>query len=147
MFDGNPGIPIGHQRLLVLANRLDSVNPNRFRITTWAIGQDPGLDETGQPACGTVCCACGLAAMMPEFADLGLTLVNTSDSDIWGDLWEVAFGNAKSWTAVEAFFDLTYSEAYEFFNQDSYPHRSRTKPAEVAARIREFVGAKVAAHV
>lgn len=129
MFDGNPRLPPGAARLMRLAGYLDDLDPARFSLSWWVIRQ---------PHCGTVCCAVGHAAMLPEFRAQGLNFGGFCSL-------EPTYDGLTSWSAVQAFFEITAAEANRLFSLYEYPDGARTPPRMVAARIRELV--TEAAHV
>jgi hypothetical protein len=85
-------------------------------------------------ACGTAACACGHAAMMPEFQAEGFKLL-ADMSDCQGVPY---FEGEIGWRAVEKFFGLENSEASDLFSQSAHSYEGTT-PFEVAQRIREFI--------
>jgi len=130
------------ERLLVLANFLDTVPTFKFDLTSWR--HHPGADHYVQDSdlvdsnltdmtCGTTACAVGWACSIPEFNAQGL---------FWEDrpVYEVAgvWGKHRSWGAVTGFFDLGTYDAEHLFTYDLYPFGERG-PKDVAARIRTFV--------
>lgn len=63
---------IRFDRLLKLADLLDTLPPNRFDYNEWV-----GKNWKGNPdlSCGTTACALGWATTIPEFRELGLRLI------------------------------------------------------------------------
>lgn len=59
------------ERLLKLADFLDTVPPERFEYAVWA---SEATTDLRAPGCGTKACALGWATAIPEFAALGLRL-------------------------------------------------------------------------
>lgn len=141
MFDGNPNIPIGHQRLLQLADRLDHIKPENFSICHWAKGKKtPVMGQDDQPTCGTVVCAGGLAALM--YADHGLFLTKRTD---YSDVWDIQFSGRESYEALSLFFEISDLESERLFKPMSYrlpPLFDPIKATEVSSRIRELVHAR-----
>jgi hypothetical protein len=125
-------------RLLKLADFLDTLRPSQFDLSEWV----SKVDVNGKPV---VCCAIGWAAMLPEFRKRGLKLRPVA-------FWEEYYTNhpAKkldpvlkgytNWDAIEKFFGVTNDDDLEYlFYHKSYPAGERTKPQTVARRLREFV--------
>lgn len=113
-FDQSPRenpLPIGRQRLLVLADFLETkVEPSRFDMRSWK--------------CGTTACAAGWAAMIPEFVAAGY------DCDAWGP----AFREFVYADALGAFFGIEGRQITHLFSG----MHNRTAQEE-AAVIRAFV--------
>jgi hypothetical protein len=107
------------ERLLRLADHLDTVPESAFDLMDWA--------------CGTTACAVGHACFIPEFMAAGLRM-----DFIDGGLPIPSFGNCYGWMAAGVFFDLPPGASVKLFDPDYYSHRA--KPQDVAARIRQFVG-------
>lgn len=116
------------ERLLILADFLSEKVPSeQFLLDVW-------VADDGE--CGTVACACGWAARIPEFAALGFRLHDREIVDGVFDAWP-AFGDKEGWDAVEAFFDLIWEEAHYLFASHMYPCNARDTK-DVVARIRKF---------
>jgi hypothetical protein len=115
------------QRLLILAKHLDKhVEPQEFNLSYWR------YDEA---QCGTVACACGHAASVPAFKELGFRLEDRTN--YLGTDYTIRFGNYRGWKAVEAFFGLNDKDSIYLFSASRY--EGLPGPKEVAARIEEFV--------
>jgi hypothetical protein len=140
----------GAARLAVLAAALESwaetgVAPvtdlRHFHLATWyfdptrGVGGDPRIaddEELGvaDPACfdcGTTTCAMGLAALLPELREQGLTL-NRYGAPVYA--YYVQF------SAVRRFFKIDMDTALNLFKMESYPVEERGDPGAVARRIR-----------
>ncbi|MDP9155314.1 MAG: hypothetical protein M3O74_13800 [Pseudomonadota bacterium] len=88
-------------------------------------------------SCGTVACAVGHAALIPEFQALGLKMVRDVTPDQF-DFGALPFFDGKvSWAAVHAFFDIDEDWADYLFMGTRYD--SSPSPNQVAARIREVI--------
>lgn len=120
-------------RLLLLADRLDTVPPEEFDI--------------GVFKCKTVACALGHAAMMPEFQALGLVLGKMT-YEHFGNMLEFHHDGTTHFRAEAAqfFFDLTREQVYSLFFSSGYRHmhgrvhpNPKPAPSDVAAKIRDFV--------
>jgi hypothetical protein len=123
-------------RLLRLADHLDTVQPEAFKLLAWR------LEKQG---CGTVACACGHGCDIPEFRDAGLKLERSlfSRDDqateyflVYTD--PVLKAEYECFEAVQEFFGITAHDADYLFEPSSYDHGSKTTAVEVAARIRDF---------
>lgn len=129
------------RRLLILAERLERISrqkkPKRgFSLFSWMTAT-PGENFEGT-VCGTTACAIGEACYIRDLQRLGLKY-----DPILG---VPVFKGEESWIAVQAFFGLSEAHATFLFSLTAYHNMTRTGPAEVAARIREFVAPqKVAA--
>ena len=111
-------LPIGHRRLLRLAEFLETVPPEQFDMSSW-------ISE-----CGTAACAAGWAARIPEFNAAGYRC------DAWSG---PRFGGESLFGALRLFFGLSSSEQSEYIF--GYKHYLRT-PRDEAYIIREFVAAR-----
>lgn len=120
-------------RLLKLADFLESVPPERFNLRRWA---DVGFSPDN---CGTAACAIGWATTI--FPELRLSSTAGSVYDL--ELNEMGlYGDdsmPEGWDLVQSFFDLGWADARILFEEDSYPRRPKTTPIMVADRIRQFV--------
>jgi hypothetical protein len=95
--------------------------------------------------CGAAACACGHAALMPEFQSQGLKLV----VPVWGARHAQPFYEGREgWAAIENFFGLNDSWAQYLFNAESYDDEPDVMfddgiplvtPDMVAKRIRALV--------
>ena len=110
------------QRLLTLAKYLRAeVNPKKFDMEYWK--------------CGSVCCAVGHAASIPEFNKLGFTIkkqIKTSRYCAPG------YKGHVSWDAIRKFFNLSDPESDYLFSSFCY-RDSKILPSTVANRIEKFV--------
>lgn len=107
------------ERLLKLADFLDTVPAEKFDLRTWQ--------------CGTTACAVGWACTMPEFQDEGLVLANR-----WPDFIPFPmYIGYTCWTAVKQFFELTSVNADHLFDAGEY--EPGATPQDVAVRIRRVV--------
>ncbi len=146
------------RRLLVLADFLETLPPERFDYGRWA-----GESWKGKPdlSCGTTACALGWATTIPEFRKLGLRLYRKPGAE-WT---EVVLGKLKDikiqymehpmgTDAAEAVFGLDYYESRYLFmpgsrlydpDDEMYDLGLPTGPGErakakaVAKHIRRFV--------
>jgi hypothetical protein len=110
-----------------------------FKIFGEAIETNEGemwqVDPTSI-ACGTAACACGHAAMMPEFQAEGLKLL----ADCCDNQAVPYFDGLTGWLAVQKFFDLEDHEATELFTKSAYVFSDQAgEAADVAKRIRDFI--------
>lgn len=139
----------GNARLLRLAEFLDTLPPERWNYEVWV---DTERWE-GKPdlSCGTQACALGWACAMPEFQELGVRLLKTTNS--WGD--EVArflvdgYEDAGPLAAAKRLFGLNSAEVDRLFIDtpshllDEDGNRpddlEEVTPKHVAAEIRAFV--------
>lgn len=127
---------IHFDRLLKLADYLETVRDERFSIQHWS-------QET---SCGTTCCAVGHACSIPEFRELGLGLDICLDGRA-GQLHRFGvpvYQWRRSYDAVSQFFGLSGAAALFLFSPEAY----EINPAkeEVISRIREFVRSEMLAH-
>lgn len=122
--------PIYKERLLLLADFLEKLSPERFDYRSW-VGDDwfAGDDSS----CGTKGCAFGWAATMPEFRALGLRI-------------DPARGipSLKGMSVTHSgyeLFGLNLDEFYELFMPGSVqnPLVGKSSPREVAQHIRDFI--------
>lgn len=123
-------------RLTMLADKLDIVPPEHFDINVFVYHNK----------CGTVACAMGHAAMMPEFQALGLSLTYHSPPHLAsiqfrrnGELYYDA-------VAAQHFFDLAGEQVKSLFFPTGYMHmhgrchpNPQPGPKDVAAKIRRLV--------
>ncbi len=123
-----------------------------------AADDEPPQDDRPAPACGTTCCAVGLAGLDPEFRREGFAV----DDGI--PTLHVLGGEHRNWTAVCRFFGLAesgypsgkndpfgpqwwpsdpalleYQLAHRLFFDECYPPPARRDPRAVAARIRRAI--------
>jgi hypothetical protein len=85
--------------------------------------------------CGTTACACGLAALIPEFNKKGFKL----QLDTWGDLATITYKDWEGFAAAEEFFGLTDREAAFVFHPSYYDDLDPNDPKVVANRIMQMV--------
>lgn len=118
------------ERLLKLAEKLDTVPEDRFDLSSWA-------DDRFMPGdCGTTACAVGWACTIPEFNEAGLRLVYSPSGPF--PQFVTSEVNYQWFTAAEKFFDLNFGEADYLFSSMCYVGADRT-PSGVAGRIRSLV--------
>jgi hypothetical protein len=79
--------------------------------------------------CGSICCAVGYAATLPELRADGLTIIPTPGTDV------PYFEGKQHWDAVAAFFDLSEEQTYNLFLSTRYDAGENTRPGEVSNRI------------
>ena len=96
------------RRLLVLADKLDTLPLGRFNFARWA-----GNDWKGAPdlSCGTSACALGWSTTIPEFRALGLRLYMSNGIPWVGlehDMQGVSIGTPEK--AAEYIFGLNQEE-------------------------------------
>lgn len=123
-----------NNRLLKLADFLDTVPPARFDYTVW-VGED--WKGAASLSCGTTACALGWATTMPAFRRLGLHLAKDRLPSVNGD----ESGDPEA--AAEEIFGLDNEEFIFLFTpadpiDDGYDESDAT-PQQVAAKIRQFV--------
>lgn len=119
------------ERLLTLANFLETVRPEKFNMALW------GSDKE----CGAAGCACGWAAQIPEFKTLGLHLDASETESL-----VLAYGELYGFRAAQDFFGFGLrTETYKLFDPSCYQTEDGAEynptPHEVAERIRETVAA------
>lgn len=123
------------KRLLRLADFLEGLKPKEFDIDSFV--DRPGKDgRVG--SCGTVACACGWAATIPEFRRAGLRINQTL---VYG-IYFITYKGMEDGLAAEEFFGLTYDEFSHLFTRKGYYIRNKVTPKRVAKRIRNFVAGK-----
>ncbi len=145
-------------RLLLLADFLDKLPPERFRFATW-VGDTWG----GKPdlSCGTTACALGWATTIPEFREAGLRMAPAIRDGLNSWPAHVALvGNVSDdrhslerapFEAAAWVFDISEDEAeFLFLPTDDGDHEDeeeyvsdgrmhyRASARDVAARIRDF---------
>lgn len=138
-----------NRRLLVLAEFLDKLPPERFEYSHW-IADDGSATKT---SCGTSGCALGWAASMPEFQALGLEIVPS------GPLSGIKYKGSSWWEnyAIVRIFgtgldDLFFPHLCEKSCEDQldeetgrcpkYSADHNASPQYVAEKIRKFVAAR-----
>lgn len=137
-------------RLLLLADFLDTVAPEKFDLSSWRFLGDPDDDfdwynngkdyrmsvttdeQLMDHSCGTTGCAVGWACAMPVFQQEGLQWRNMAPT------YATTTGVYVNWHAVEQFFDISEQMSCRFFDVESYGPNGNT-PTSVAGRIREDV--------
>jgi hypothetical protein len=90
--------------------------------------------------CSAAACACGHAALMPEFHALGFKLV-VPVSGVFAGSAQPFFDGHLGWDAVRLFFGLQSEWADYLFDIDSYVDEDDDEPptaADVALRIRNL---------
>jgi hypothetical protein len=154
------------ERLELLATALEQQKftaPAKFDLNDW-LKASSDLPTTGELAerddgskvlvvdptqvhCGAAACACGHAALMPEFRAQGFKLV----TPIWGArVAQPFFEGVEGWSAVQRFFGLEHDWASYLFNAEHYDEEDGVEhfdedeiaivtPDLVAKRIRAFV--------
>lgn len=122
------------ERLLKLADFLDTLDPNRFYY-----GSFVGDDWQGRPdlSCGTTACAVGWASTL----DIGVPkMVKARAEDGHGFYEKYGFGDdlACGFEAAKAAFDISSGESYYLFapNERLGPHSSAS---DISNHIRAFV--------
>lgn len=116
-------------RLLKLAEFLDTVEEDKFSLVTWD--------------CGTTACAVGWACRMPEFQAEGLGI------DFEEGYGLPTFHGYGGWQAVREFFQIDHETAALLFSEYSYDiyspdegdlvrDGSTTTARQVAERIRKL---------
>ncbi len=84
------------ERLTKLAEHLKTVKPETFSMSFWN--------------CGYTACAGGHACDIPEFKELGLTLVLERD-----DMSQIHYDGYSGFSAIEKFFDLNEQQSHYLF--------------------------------
>jgi hypothetical protein len=157
----------GNRRLLVLADFLEQLPPDRFNLAVWVSSIWQGREDLG---CGAKACAMGWAATIPEFRALGLRLVrpvSPSTGKPLAAIPELAIDEGadplRGFEAAAALFGLSRTAADYLFDPDAYRDpdededdeddeeyneegrrierepESSTDAVQVARRIRNFV--------
>lgn len=115
------------ERLLKLAEKLDSVPPDSFGMYHW-------YSNGCSTSCGFKACAAGWAATIPEFAEAGFVIEYSTKGLSCGP----RFNQYEGFAAVQSFFGIDSSAAdYLFGSYD--PNENSDEPWYVANKIREFV--------
>lgn len=119
-------------RLVVLETKLRSIPESRFDISTWVGTKELPWGGAEDLSCGTVACALGWAATIPEFRELGLRLerreiLGTQHAGL------VAFEQEHGFGAAGKFFDLSLKASLYIFSASNYA--LRPTPTQVADRI------------
>lgn len=140
-------------RLLLVADALDGVDPKKYNQSTWRVAEKN---------CGTVCCALGWGIEKHGVElDAGWEeetireFLSVSKSVFFPILGGRSFmgENVSAWDVIGEHFGITPDEAEGLFGEGSYTARfyrvagvNCLTPALVAARIREFALEGVDAH-
>jgi hypothetical protein len=110
--------------------------------------------DPAQVECSAAACACGHAALIPEFQLQGLKLV----TPIWGSrVAQPFFEGHEGWSAVQQFFGLEHEWASYLFNAEHYDEEDGVThfdedeiaivtPDLVAKRIRALVSDERISH-
>lgn len=142
----------GQNRLLKLADYLDTLSPAELRMDAWFSkrrgydvwdrqmyvvpdlyhGQNVSNIRKLTSECGYAACAVGHACSIPSFRKAGLKLTK------FGNYTDPTYKGSSNWYAVESFFDIDNHTAKLLFSSDSYKN-PRVRPSTVANRIRKFV--------
>src|SRR5271166_2850595 len=127
---------MNRDRLLTLANYLETVPPEKFDLAIW-------VEYDKETKCMTAACAVGHACSIPEFISAGLHMED-GYKDV--DTCPIpVFGQDAAWNAVYRFFDLTLRDALYLFDECSYMENNERfieaiTPQDVADRIYAFIG-------
>jgi hypothetical protein len=115
---------INKERLLTLADRLDTVPPHDFSLGKW-------VERPADSKCGFAGCAVGWAGTIDEF--------NRDGFKFGPGGFHVVYGQSQNWRAVTEFFGLEFHQAEYLFDVGRYLNGRHTTPGEVASRIRAAV--------
>lgn len=123
-------------RLQILVDYLKTIPDRKFDLASWANTNKWHVDNklqnlTDFNECGTVACACGHAATIPEFNALGFKM-----QDDLTFVYEVDGRNQYSWHAVKTLFGLGRESVHHLFNEDRYSRGSRD---DVIERMENFI--------
>ena len=128
------------ERLLKLADFLETLPPERFDYSDW-VGWNWKGDQT--LSCGTPACALGWAAAMPEFRELGLQLIACPAAFRDGVIGKIGLKDDPDCGAEHAsavIFGLSEDEHDYLFVPDwSNDLDENASAKEVADHIRRFV--------
>ena len=115
-----------HERLRRLADELRKPMPATidFDLTAWR----EELHDEHTNVCITVCCAVGLATMVPEFSAEGFVAIRNADGEL-----VPTFEGLRAFDAASRFFGLDAKDTHWLLQRSSYP--GDPKPEDVAARI------------
>ena len=129
----------GIQRLLMLADFLETVPEKKFDINVWRRDKNSWDISDGNliTECGTVACAVGWACALPEFQKMGL----------WYDLYPIyqipgTEMKYEAWDAIQQFFDLDLGQSLYLFHSSAYGKVYGTRE-NVVSRIREYCVGKI----
>lgn len=131
------GVKESNRRLLLLANKLDSLPRARFDFGRWV---GPKWQGKADLSCGATACAIGWATTMPVFRLLGLRLNAAGYPVLKGpEVWENA-----GMKAITGIFGVSNDEAGRLFlpadfRQEPDKLSRRATPKQVAKHIRKFV--------
>lgn len=128
------------ERLLRLAALLekDAANENGLQFDLGGWGHT--RNKAPSVSCGTQGCAVGLAAISGEFTQDGLTFYADRHYDCLLKI-KPEYSVWSGWDAVEHFFEISYAEAHNLFDNRFYPTQTGSiAELAVAKRIREMVG-------
>lgn len=125
---------VNKERLLKLAEFLETVPADRFDLTEWQSSPTAaGRKVTKDRACGFAGCALGWAAHAGLFE--GLTLTPISDELSRSS---IRYHTAHGWAAPCRLFRIKDEESEYLFKPEFYD--TQPSPKDVAARIRSFAG-------
>lgn len=132
----------GKNRLLKLANFLESIPPQQFNLSVIVeaevLDKVPSKKTIKQKTCGTAGCAIGYCPVV--FRNVKYEKCDYLDY-LDGDI-VVKFPNCEvydtNFEGAEQFFGISAKQAEYLFMPDAY-HPSKRGPKSVAARIRAFV--------
>jgi hypothetical protein len=110
---------------------LPAVPEDSFSLEFWAKIKD----------CRTVYCACGWAAEYQPFKEAGLSLTLIEQLTHTFELVYQENKNTKytGYKAASKFFNIPLSQAFNFFDPDSYSKGTYTTKAEVIERITSYL--------
>jgi hypothetical protein len=142
------------ERLLKLADFLEKVHPSNFNWDNWYSRRLDSKGAPTKPRCGTMACALGWAALMPEFKAEGLKIKESGEDAAWlaslpervrGQVeldGQVVYGRMKNpFRIASKFFGITDSRAQAIFGGARWGEPS-DDPKYVACKIRKFVKEK-----
>lgn len=130
------------ERLEFLAGALErnAANPKgmKFTLRAWLFTEYRGTTED-KPAldCGTAGCAVGLATLLPELQNEGLSMTKGI-----GDRWVPVYKGYEGFQAVALFFGITRPSSEHLFHGQNYDldqQRGAEGELAVAKRIRLFL--------
>lgn len=134
----------GKNRLLKLANFLESIPPQQFNLSVIVeaevLDKVPSKKTIKQKTCGTAGCAIGYCPVV-------FRGVKYKENDDVYDVTDIAVqfpvpdcsdGVDENFSGAEQFFGISGKQAEYLFMPDAY-HPSKRGPKSVAARIKAFV--------
>lgn len=125
------------ERMTRLRNYLrDNVRDEKFNLGTWVGTVTKPWKGLQDLSCGTVACAMGHAASIPEFQAAGLSLKPTYEGSVRGTL---VYNGLEDFDAAVAFLDIPMSVAVMLFDPESYEDGSHTSRDEVVDNITEYL--------